>query len=114
MQQSPKPTLKKRILIILLYTVVTGIILLFQWLGYALRMAPDPNGPCPHCAEIKAWVTKDIKSTIGFIVATFLFYVANRLIFQLPKRINLTIIISVFAAVEVSTLYYLYLVYTNN
>jgi hypothetical protein len=114
MLQSPKPSLKKRMLIILLYTAITGIILLFQWLGYALSMAPDPNGPCPHCAQLKAWVTKDIKSTIGFIVATFLFYVANRFIFQLPNRINLIIIVSVFIIVELSTLYYLYLVYTNH
>jgi hypothetical protein len=109
-QHTPKPTLKKLILVTLLYTAVTGIILLFQWLGYALKVAPDPNGPCPHCVEVRAWVSKDIKSSIGFIVATFLFYVANKWIFTLSRKINLIIIVSVFIIVELSTFYYLFLV----
>ncbi len=113
MQPTAKTSLKKRILIILLYTAVTGIILLFQWLGYALREAYDPNGPCPHCAEVKGWVSKDIKSTIGFMVASFLFYLVNKWIFRLPRKINWIIISSVFLIVEYSTCYYLYLIMSN-
>lgn len=114
MQSTAKITLKKRILIVLLYIAVTGIILLFQWLSYALRVAPDPSGPCPHCVEQKAWIWKDIKSSIGFIVATFLFYVTNKWIFRLPYKMNLIIIVSVFIIVELSTAYYLSLVLSNH